>query len=413
MKKIILIVFIIQTSIQFVEAQWIQQNSGTNQNLYDIEFINDKTGWAVGDAGVVIKTTNGGMNWLNVPNPSGQYGGLMWSICPVDSEVVYAVAGYDFIMKSTNGGLNWNVLSGRPGSISAFKGLYFLNIDTGWFVGTYKVFRTYDGGNTLDSFYAPWFTNYDIYFKDINSGIFCGSGRVFKSTNGGMNWFDTNVPVGGMFYEFRKLAVFDDNVWVVGSSSPVFRSTNFCETWEIITPGQQIGGIGIHFINQNTGYIGRSLNNLIKTTNSGYNWYEQRTDSTSLAFISSITFANDTVGWYSCGVGKIFKTITAGQWLTNVTSYSNQTPNKFSLSQNYPNPFNPQTKIEYSIPKDDFVTVKIYNLLGREVMILENEYKKSGSYKITFDGANLSSGVYYYKISSGKFEQVKKMILIK
>jgi photosystem II stability/assembly factor-like uncharacterized protein len=107
MKKIITVLIIVHCFFQIAEGQWIAQNSGTDQNLYDIEFINDKTGWAVGDAGVVIKTTNGGTNWINVPNPSGQYGGLMWSICPVDSEVVYAVAGYDFIMKTSNGGSNW------------------------------------------------------------------------------------------------------------------------------------------------------------------------------------------------------------------------------------------------------------------------------------------------------------------
>ena len=112
------------------------------------------------------------------------------------------------------------------------------------------------------------------------------------------------------------------------------------------------------------------------------------------------------IGLLNCGV-----LCAAGE--DNVSHNNQHLPKEYSLNQNYPNPFNPQTKIEYSIPKDDFVTFKIYNLLGREVMILENEYRKSGSYKITFDGANLSSGVYYYKISAGNFEQVRKMILIK
>ena len=273
MKKTIFILFFLHCLFLNTNAQWIQQNSSTDQNLYDIEFLNEKTGWAVGDAGVVIKTTDGGANWINVPNPSIQYGGLMWAIQPIDSEVVYAVAGYDFIMKTTNGGSNWDVLSGVNGSISGYNGLYFLNRDTGWFLGSgnYKILRTYDGGKTLDSFYAPWFTNFDIYFKDINNGIFCSDGRVFKSVDGGENWFDTNVPVGGSFYMFGKLGVAGDSVWVVGSSSPVFRSTDFCDSWEIITPGQQVGGYCIDFINAQTGFIGRSLNNLIKTTNGGYN----------------------------------------------------------------------------------------------------------------------------------------------
>lgn len=106
MKKLFRFFILINIISLQAGAQWIAQNSGTNQNLYDIEFLNDRIGWAVGDAGVVIKTTNGGADWINVPNPSIQYGGLMWDIHPVDSEVVYAVAGYDFIMKTSNGGNN-------------------------------------------------------------------------------------------------------------------------------------------------------------------------------------------------------------------------------------------------------------------------------------------------------------------
>ncbi len=413
MKKIILLFIIIQISSQFADAQWIQQNSGTNQNLYDIEFLNENTGWAVGDAGVVTKTTNGGTTWMNIPNPSAQYGGLMWSIHPVDSEVVYAVAGYDFIMKTSNGGLNWIVLSGKPGSISAFKSVYFLNRDTGWFLGTNKVFRTYDGGNTLDSFYAPWFTNYDIFFKDINTGIFCGSGRVFKSTDGGENWFDTNVPVSGTFYMFRKLGVSNDNVWVVGSSSPVFRSTDFCETWEIVTPGQQIGGIGVNFINDNTGYIGRSQNNLIKTTNGGFNWYQQRTDSTSVAFISSLAFINDTTGWYSSGAGKIYKTVTGGQWLTNITTVSSEIPGKFSLNQNYPNPFNSQTNIAFEIIKNKYCKLEIYNLLGQKLEEVFDKILEAGKHVIQYNAKNLTSGIYIYKLTTDGNSQSKKFTLIK
>ena len=70
MKKIILILFLYLISFFNSEAQWIQQNSGTNQNLYDIEFLNEKTGWAVGGGGVVLKTINSGKNWINIPNPA-------------------------------------------------------------------------------------------------------------------------------------------------------------------------------------------------------------------------------------------------------------------------------------------------------------------------------------------------------
>lgn len=87
-------------------------------------------------------------------------------------------------------------------------------------------------------------------------------------------------------------------------------------------------------------------------------------------------------------------------------------PDVFALKQNYPNPFNPQTTIEYDIPKDNFVMIKIYDVLGREVFNV-NEFKKVGSYKVKFDGSDLASGIYFYSIESGNFKDTKKMVLIK
>ncbi|MCY7360757.1 MAG: T9SS type A sorting domain-containing protein, partial [Ignavibacteria bacterium] len=94
-------------------------------------------------------------------------------------------------------------------------------------------------------------------------------------------------------------------------------------------------------------------------------------------------------------------------------------PIEFNLYNNYPNPFNPSTSIRFDIPSDNFVDIKVYNVLGMEVVTLVNEFRKAGSYVVSFNGANLSSGIYYYKIKSGsqsgagEFEKVRKMMLIK
>ena len=103
--------------------------------------------------------------------------------------------------------------------------------------------------------------------------------------------------------------------------------------------------------------------------------------------------------------------------------YIIEVPNGYALLQNYPNPFNPSTKIEYSIPEENFVTLKVYDVLGSEIATLVNGKKSAGYYEVNFsaingsasggNAANLSSGIYYYKLSAGNFSQVKKMILIK
>jgi hypothetical protein len=85
----------------------------------------------------------------------------------------------------------------------------------------------------------------------------------------------------------------------------------------------------------------------------------------------------------------------------------------YALSQNYPNPFNPTTTIAYQIPNDGKVTIKIFDVTGREVTTLVDEFKSSGQYSVKFDASRLSSGIYFYSIRSGDYNAVKKMSLIK
>jgi glucose/arabinose dehydrogenase len=93
--------------------------------------------------------------------------------------------------------------------------------------------------------------------------------------------------------------------------------------------------------------------------------------------------------------------------------HNNGNPVGFSLSQNYPNPFNPTTSIKYEIPKNEFVILKIFNVLGIEVATLLNETKQQGSYGVSWDAANFPSGVYFYELQAGDFKERKKMVLIK
>jgi len=99
--------------------------------------------------------------------------------------------------------------------------------------------------------------------------------------------------------------------------------------------------------------------------------------------------------------------------LTSVESDLHAIPSKYILDQNYPNPFNPSTKISYQLPQSGFVTLKVFNALGKEVATLVNEEKSAGNYSVGFDAFNLSSGVYFYKLTTNNFTQINKMLLIK
>lgn len=105
----------------------------------------------------------------------------------------------------------------------------------------------------------------------------------------------------------------------------------------------------------------------------------------------------------------------AQQKYSSITAVNDHqvTPTNYALDQNYPNPFNPTTRISYSIPQSGFVTLKVYNAIGKEVATLVNEEKSAGSFEVNFNAAGLSSGIYFYTIQSGSFTQTKKMILMK
>ena len=135
----------------------------------------------------------------------------------------------------------------------------------------------------------------------------------------------------------------------------------------------------------------------------------------------------DAVSSWTAGSGKVKIFIAGGALNTaypglytlqvdnctvlNVTG--TETPVSYNLSQNYPNPFNPVTKINYALPKQGLVSMKVYDILGKEVATLVNEVKNAGNYSVEFNASNLSSGIYFYKISVNGFSEVKKMTLIK
>lgn len=124
---------------------------------------------------------------------------------------------------------------------------------------------------------------------------------------------------------------------------------------------------------------------------------------------------NVYVAGHSPGTGFNYDIVTIkySQNITNVYVSENKIPDSYSLNQNYPNPFNPLTTINFTLPYQEFVNLKVFNTLGQEVATLVNEEKSAGSYSVPFDAAKLSSGIYIYKISAGSFAETKKMILLK
>ena len=147
---------------------------------------------------------------------------------------------------------------------------------------------------------------------------------------------------------------------------------------------------------------------ILRTTDGGNNWFQQTTRT--WYDVSSVCFIDVNNGDY----GLIMAT-TNGGGIVSVENNDNKStiPSKYLLSQNFPNPFNPSTTISWQIPESGLVTLKIYDVLGREVTTLVSEELSAGKHETVFDASRFSSGVYFYQLKTRKFIKSKKMVLLK
>jgi hypothetical protein len=148
----------------------------------------------------------------------------------------------------------------------------------------------------------------------------------------------------------------------------------------------------------------------ILTSTDGGNTWTQQVSGTSL-ILYSVQFRDANNGT-AVGEGGVILTTTDGGSVF-VHQISSEVPDKYSLKQNYPNPFNPNTKIKFDIKVSGFTTLKVFDILGKEVATLINGKLQPGTYESIFDGNNVKSGVYFFRLQSGSFSETKKMILVK
>jgi hypothetical protein len=172
------------------------------------------------------------------------------------------------------------------------------------------------------------------------------------------------------------------------------------------------------------GSINQDLGGIYSSTNAGLNWNLDISTGAEMFSYDFKKISNDSIDIWCVGstgggsgyIGKLFKARIKYD-LVGITTINNELPSEYKLYQNYPNPFNPVTKIRFEIPLSKGgtkgVSLKVYNILGKEVATLVNEKLLPGTYEVTFDGSILPSGVYFYKLTSGDFMSIKKLVLLK
>ena len=257
-------------------AEWTELNPNIPAVDYlGVHFINIDTGWACGDYGRIIKTTNGGKSWFMASTPVNQ---LLLKIHSFDGQTVIA-AGYDkTILRSTDGGENFTQI--QTGIISGTNlwGIKMVSSSTGWICGTNNtLLKTTNGGTTWQSVTTPGYTAdfWGIDFLDADNGYIAANGKVLKTTDGGESW--GVIPAGDAFpliaiHAIDSLHVAASGYGATGYPAKNIYSSNGGFTW--ITGGTLAtkNANCIHFINKDTGYVVQTNSGLYKTTNRGQTW---------------------------------------------------------------------------------------------------------------------------------------------
>lgn len=389
-------------------TQWILQHNNVT-TLYDIQFVNNLTGWSIGVNSVILKTTNGGGNWINQQSNLSAGKNLI-GLSMINENTGYISGWFETIVKTTNGGVNWVVISDGPiGQRNSWNSSFFLNDQTGWICGFLGVIkRTTNGGISWDSLNTGNSTPLrEIEFINSQTGWVAGDGGYLrKTTNGGTNW---SLQITGTTADFwyNSLQFINNNSgWVVGYDNIIYSTTNSGSNWDTLST---LPGICVHFANALTGWVGGNAGAVYKTTNGGTIWLQQNNPVSS--FITSFYFYSDSLGWASVG-GRIINTTNGGTYVA-VEAVSNNLPVEYKLFQNYPNPFNNETTLEFSIMKAGLIRLEIFNSIGQRIDTIIEQQLNPGKYKINWEADKYSSGYYFCRLSVNKYTETKIIILNK
>ncbi len=427
-KILSVILFLIFYPTKLLFSEWTDLTTGINDLQQSVCTVNENCAWVCAIHGIVLKTTNSGLNWINVGTNPPLNSLPLGSIYAINENVAFTTAvdvntQLSELFRTSDGGLNWAIVLSQPNGF-------------------------------IDHF----------MFKDSVNGFCLGDpvgGRwsLWKTSNQGLNWDSARLflPDAGSEYSFSKdLEIQNDSIWFGTNNYKIYYSYDNGTHWNYIPVDCPV--ILTLTVSGSTGFAGELC--AFKTTNSGNSW-----NGITLPFgdvILSFThidkefwFAREDRIYYSSDNGKnfilqhispndtdVYRTINlkkvdnqivgwaVRQWAGGISKYtepigikpiSSQIPNEYILFQNYPNPFNPSTLINYQLPVSNIVELVVYDVLGRKVATLVNEKQEPGKYQATWDASNFASGVYFYKLtvtavagsSTGDFTQIRKMVVLK
>jgi len=342
-------------------SQWASStpNNFCHADIHRLEY-NGSVLYCGSDGGV-YKSTNNGTTWTQTAL-NNQYINCL----AINGNNIFAGTFYNGVFLSTNNGTNWT--------------------------------QTVLNNQTV------------LSLTTNENNIFAGTTQngVYLSMNNGTNWTQTSLNDKTVY----ALAINGNNVFAGAAQYGIYLSTNNGMNWAQTALNKSVSSIVVNGNNVFAG-ISNSANDsggVYLSTNNGTSWIEKNQGFNLSLTVQTLITANNFIfaGTYGKSVWRRLLSEIIG-----IQNISTEIPALYSLSQNYPNPFNPVTKITYDIPKNGFVKLIVFDVLGREVQTLVNESLKPGAYKASFNASQYPSGVYFYRLTTDGFSETRKMLLVR
>lgn len=414
------------------------------------------TAYAAGYFGLVARSDDYGDTWTvfsSVLTVVNHFGAGIRAIDFPDGETGYAVAGgYESpvgsIIKTTDGGETWFQLDSIF-PMNSFEAVKFTS-DLKGYIGGYKIYSTFDGGESWICRYTPgsnWNQISSIAFATGTIGVAVGENGLFLRTSDmGQSWAQlTNVPS----IHYYSVCFTDDTTGYVSGAGVVLKTTDAGNTWEEVSQGFSFRDI--YFIDNQIGYGVKGDNTVAKTTDGAITWtvYDVPTGSPLWA----VHFYDADSGFVSGGTYSIssvvFKTTNGGETWQNFPVPAMEPMGEIVVTENYsvftagwygflfgmtnggytgvkepaqpeekprlrawPNPFSQSTSIQYTLPSDAEVSLRVFDSKGKEVAVLVHSRQSQGTYIVPLSASGLPSGLYVCILTVNGIRELKKLILL-
>jgi photosystem II stability/assembly factor-like uncharacterized protein len=390
-------------------------------DLWCMEFFDDANGITIGGSGTIRQTSDGGLNWTD--RTSGTINTLKKTAILTDENIV-VVGTRGTILKTTDHGETWS--SKSSGLNLDLYGISFGGrlSEVGIAVGDNgTILRSTDQGETWSALTidinVPKQTNYrSVAFGSENNGVIVGqNGALLLTSNGGITWYNSPSIIPNVNFVFA-IMVDENTAFATGENGMIIKTINMGESWETIATGVNNTLYRIRFADDQNAISVGTEGTILRTTDGGLNWTNETSGISNN--LNCLFVVDDQISYTGGTDGIILKTTDGGtNWFQQgvYSSPVNGFETKEIKLSVYPNPSNPYSVINYKISDLSFVTIKIFDILGKELKVLVNEVHEKGKYSVSFDGTKLSSGMYFCKMmiqnDNGITAKTMKIILVK